>query len=133
MSKARLGKELYVEVPIGIGMLAQVTSAVAASGVNIRAICAVEYEEKGHFWMVTDNNLKAGKSIASFALRTEERGVVLVELPDQVGVTANMGKLMDEAEINMSYIYGGVSSKDKVALTVFNSSNNQKAVEILNR
>jgi len=133
MTKARLGKELYVEVPIGIGMLAQVTSVVAASGVNIRAICAVEYEEKGHFWMVTDNNLKAGKSIASFALRTEEREAVLVELPDQVGVTANLGKLMDEAEINLSYIYGGVSSQGKVALTVFNSSNNKKAVEILNR
>lgn len=133
MLKARMSKELYVEVPSGFGMLAQVASAVASSGVNIRALCAMEYEGKGHFWMVTDDNQKAGKAIRSFALKLEEREIVLLALSDKVGAAAELGTRLDKSGVNIEYLYAAPSVSGNISLMVFNSNDNHKVLEILNK
>lgn len=128
MGKAKIGKELLVKTENKVGMLAEVTSAIAATGINIQAICAYGRDKEAYFMVVTDNNKKVEGALKGKKYEVSERDVVIVELENKPGSAKEMAAKLKGANIDLNYIYGTTHGTG-VATIVFNSNNNAEAVK----
>ncbi|MFB0526067.1 MAG: ACT domain-containing protein [bacterium] len=130
MAKATKVNHLLVETPDEVGMMAKVCSAIADEGVNIRAICAYSQEGKGQFMLLTDDNSRAERALKSAGFAVSQEEAVSVELENEIGAAKRMAKKLADAGLNLKYCYGSTGD-GKMALMVFNSDDNEKAVRTL--
>lgn len=133
MAKAYLIKELLVKTPDKVGMLAEVTAAISKSGVNISAINAFGVDGSAMFRIVTSDNSKAAKEVKSKGFEASERDVVKLELEDKVGSGALMANKLKTADIDIKYIYGSTCGCGGACVIIFNSNDNKKAIDALNK
>jgi hypothetical protein len=131
MPKASLQKELTAITANKIGMLARVSGAVADKGVNIQALSAYAVGGRAYFRLITDDNTAAAEALKALGCEVTERDVVVVELPDKVGEAKGMAERLKSAGIDLGYMYGTNSVSPGIGKLVFNSNDNNKAVEIL--
>lgn len=130
----RLGKQLIVETPNEVGMLAKVCSTFASEGINILCLSATEHENKGHFCIITDNNPTGAKMLKSKGFNTvEEKDVVLVEIGSQPGTLAPVAKALGDANINVQNCFLTTGNANGKILAVFTTENNPKAVEVIQK
>ena len=127
--KARLGKEIHVEMPDRVGVLADVLSSVSGAGASMQAMLAYGQGGKGHFMMLTSDNVKAAKALQRKDYGVEEEDVVVVEFPDTKGAGALLAQQLAKANINVHYTYAG--SRGKNVVLVANTSDNERAVQVL--
>src|SRR4030042_4599792 len=106
MTRARKVKEISFTMPNKVGLLSEVTTAVARAKVNITAICAYAMENSALFMLTADSNAKAKKALASLGVGIEERDVVEVEMANKPGELQKVAKKIADAGINIEYIYG---------------------------
>ncbi|MBL7069285.1 MAG: hypothetical protein ISS34_05460 [Candidatus Omnitrophica bacterium] len=130
MGKSRIAKQIVAETENKVGMLADVTDAVAGSGANIQTICAYAMGDKAVFYLITDNNQKALSGLKSKGYGVKEEDVVVVDLVNEVGSASSLAKKLKDAGIDLSYIYGS-AGEAKESLIVFKSDNNAKAVTVI--
>ena len=114
-------------------MLSEVSSAIAAQGVNIETLCAYVMGGEANFMVVTSDNKKTLTAIQAKGCKVKEEEAVLVELSNKVGALKETGDKLKAAGIDLSYIYGSTCNCDCPCSLVFNSNDNNKAVEILNK
>lgn len=134
MQKVKKMKELLVETKDKPGMLAEVTSKIADSGVNIQTLCAYALEDKAYFMMITSDIEKAKGALSDYSVREKE--VVVVNLKNEIGSASNMARILKAADINLEYIYGTTCDcnlPDCECRIVFSSNDNDKAVEVLSK
>lgn len=130
METVKQVKELQVITPNEPGILGRVLGTLANAGVNLRALCAYSEDEKGTFLLLTSNNKKAEEALKSLGYEVTENSVVIVEIEDRIGAGAEVGALLGNAVIDVHYCYGSSIGAGK-ALLVFNTSDNEKALETL--
>lgn len=130
---ARPGKQLLVETPDKVGMLAKITATIAEAGVNVIAISAYGSAGKAHFMLLTSNNAETTTALKPLNFSIKEENVVLVDLGDKVGSAAEMGEKLAKAKIDLSYIYGTTSVGGGTCLLVLKADNNEKAIEVINK
>ena len=92
MAIARMTEEIVAAVPARVGLLADVSEAVKAAGVNITAISAYERDGQGVFLLVTDDNAKASVALARLNADIRVKDVVIVELPDRPGALEDVAR-----------------------------------------
>jgi len=130
MAKANKVNHLIVETPDEVGMMAKVCSAVSDAGVNIEALCAYVEDEKGYFMLLTDDNSKAEQALKSAGFGVSQEEAVAVELDNEIGAAKRMAKKLADAGVNLKKCYGSTGN-GTMALLVFNSSDNEKAIRAL--
>jgi len=130
MAKATKVNHLIVETPDKVGMMAKVCSAISDAGVNIKAISASARARKGHFMLLTEDNYKAKEVLKSAGFKVKEEEAVAVELENEVGAAKRMAQKLANAKVNLKYCYGSTGN-GTMALLVFNSSDNEKAIRAL--
>ena len=64
MAKARKVREISFTMQNKVGLLWEVTAAIAGAKVNITAICAYAMENTAYFMLTSDSNAKAKKALA---------------------------------------------------------------------
>lgn len=106
MAKCDKAKELIITTDDKAGMLAEVTSAIAAKGVNITTLCAYVMEGKAVFMMLTNDNKKGMSAAEDKGWKVEESEVVIIELGDKVGATKEIGDKLKAKNVNLKYCYG---------------------------
>jgi len=131
MAKVRMGKQLLAVTENKVGMLADVCSEVSGAGVNIQTIKAYGKGDKANFRLITDNNQKTQEILQAKGYEVSEQDVVMVELPNKVGVLKEAADKLKKAGVDLEYIYGTTCSCDCDCLLVFSSNNNTRAVEVL--
>ncbi|MDI6764218.1 MAG: ACT domain-containing protein [Thermodesulfobacteriota bacterium] len=132
MAKARKVKEIGFTMPNKVGLLSEVTTAIAGAKVNITAICAYGMEESAYFMLATNSNAKAKKSLAPLGVPIEEKDVVEVEVPDKPGELQKVAKKIADAGIDIEYMYATASSGKKETC-IFMTSDNAKAIKVINK
>ena len=130
MAKANKVNHLIVETSDEVGMMAKVCSAISDAGVNIRALCAYAEEGKGYFMLLTDDNARAEQALKSAGFTVSQEEAVAVELENEVGAAKKVTQKMASAGVNLKYCYGSTGN-GTMALLVFNSSDNEKAIRTL--
>ena len=132
MAKASIIRELLVKTENKVGMMAEVTEAIAQSGVNVTAVNAFGVGKDAIFRMVTSDNMKAINAIKAKKFEALEKDAVSLELENKVGTASRMAKKLKDANIDISYISGSTCDCGKPSTIIFNSNDNKKAVEVLN-
>ncbi len=69
MANVQIRNEVMFKAPTRVGLLADVTDALNAAGVNILAIGAYDKGDMGEFLMITSNNKLAYEALADWAAR----------------------------------------------------------------
>ena len=131
MAKAKLIKELLAKTENKVGMMAEITDAIAKSGANIIAINAFGIDSNAIFRIVTTDNAKAIAAIKAKNIAVSEREAVSVALENRVGAASNMSAALKGANIDIGYIYGSTCDCGAASTIIFNCSDNRKAVEVL--
>jgi hypothetical protein len=130
MAKARKVKQLSFSLPNKIGLLAEVTGAIAAINVNIEAICAYE-RGYGFFMMVTDNHTKAKNVITKMEGVVHLEDVLAVEVQNKVGQLEKVTKKVAKAGLDIHFVYGSPGDGKKGVL-ILKTANDRKAMRLLN-
>jgi hypothetical protein len=128
MAKAIKTKELIASTQDRVGMLAEVTSAVAGAGVNITAICAYAMDGKAMFMMLTSDNGKAAAALKAKKFAVEESDVIAVTLSNKIGTAKELADKLAKAGVDLRYIYGSTGSGPD-SLLVISAKDMNRALE----
>ena len=131
MAKARHVKQLSFSLPNKIGLLAEVTAALAKAKINIEAICAYE-RGYGFFMMITNSIAKAKKVLAKMGAVVHEEDVITVEVPNKVGQLEKISKAVADAGIDIMFVYGS-PGKGRTATLVLKTANDKKALKLVSK
>ena len=132
MAKAKKVKQLSFGMPDKPGQLAAITTAIAAAKTNITSSCAYGMEGKAFFMLVTDSNAKAKKALAKLGVKAGEEDVFAVEMQNKPGELLKVAAKLADAGININYMYG-TTGTGKSAVCIFSSSDDKKAIKVLNK
>jgi hypothetical protein len=132
MAKARKVKEIGFTMPNKVGLLSEITTAIAGTKVNITAICAYGMEGSAYFMLTTNSHAKAKKALAPLGVAIEEKDVIEVEVQDKPGELQKVAKKIADAGIDIEYMYATASSGKKEAC-IFMTSDNAKAARVINK
>lgn len=110
MAQAKLVSQLLVETPNKVGMLAEVTSVVSGTGVNIEGICAYSMDNKAEFMILTSNNSKAQEALSKKGWVVKSEEVILVNLDNKVGAVKELADKIKQASVDVRYLYGTTCS-----------------------
>jgi hypothetical protein len=130
MAKVTKVNQLMVETPDEVGTMAKVCSAISDAGVNIKAICACAREGKGRFMLLTEDNAKAEQALKSAGFTVSQEEAVAIELENEAGAAKKTTQKMADAGVSLKYCYGSTGN-GTVALLIFNSNDNEKALKAL--
>ena len=132
MAKAKKAKQLFFMIPDKAGLLDMVTAVLAAAKVNISAICAYGMDRKANFMMTTDSNARAKKVLAKHKIRAREYNVFVVDMTNKPGELQKVANSIGKARINIKYMYG-TTGAGRTATFVFSTSNDAKAIRLINK
>jgi len=128
--KAVKGTEVLFTGENKIGELEEIARVIKDNGVNIRAISAWAVNGKAVFRLVTSDNVKT-KELLLAKGEVEEREVVIVEMPDEVGQLQLLASKLKGNGLDLDYIYGTTYEPGKYAIIIFAANDNEKALGII--
>jgi hypothetical protein len=129
MANASKVKQFSFSMPNKVGLLMEVTEALAKAKINIEAICAYEWEKEAAFMIVTNNNTKTKNVISKMGAKVEVEDVIALEVPNKVGQLHKAAKNIATAGIDIYYLYGS-PAKGKMTI-IFKTENDKKALKVL--
>ncbi len=130
MLKVTKETELEINAPRMIGISGRILGTLANARVNLKAFCAYPRDDKITFLLVTNDNEKAENALKAAGLNVKKNNVITVLVRERIGAAAEIAALLGNAVIEIKYCYGSSSGKGEVLL-IFNTSDNQKAYEVL--
>ena len=128
--KAVKGKEIIFTGENKIGELEEIARIIKDNGVNIRAISAWAVNGKAVFRLLTSDNAKT-KELLLVKGKVEEREIVIVEMPDEVGQLQLLAFKLKGNGLDLDYIYGTTYEPGKSAVIIFSANDNEKALGII--
>jgi len=129
--KARMAKEAIVRVRNRIGALGQVTNCLAEKGVNIEAVIATLEGADAVIRLVTGDHPQTVDALRELRPDVQEARVVMAEVDHQPGLLGQITEKLASESIDLFYLYGTATDGDK-CLVIFSSTNNERAVMVLN-
>ncbi|HSB07570.1 MAG TPA: hypothetical protein VLK23_20515 [Thermodesulfobacteriota bacterium] len=132
MGRARKVKEISFTMSNKVGLLSEVTTAIAWAKVNIAAICAYAMDNDAYFMLTTDSNAKAKKALAPLGVTLEERDVVEIEVPNRAGELQKVAKKLADAGIDVEYMYA-TAGAGKTATCVFKTADDKKTIKVISK
>lgn len=130
MAKAELRHEILFTAPTRIGLLADVTEAIRAAGVNITAIGAYDKGDKAEFLLLTSDNRLTNDALAPLGGEVGLVPVVVAEVENRPGTLSTMARRLADAGINVAQIHG-TSGAGPTATLVLLTSEETRVVDIL--
>lgn len=119
--------QLSVLVNNSQGALADITGALAANGINLKALSIADTEHFGILRMIVSDNLRAVQTLKGLGLIARETEVTGVKIKDEPGELAKALKVLSDAEINLEYLYAFCSRSEKHAYMVIRVADNSAA------
>jgi hypothetical protein len=101
------------------GRLAEVARVLGEQKVNIRALSLADTSDFGILRLLVDNTDIALKTLKEGGFTVNKTEVVAVEVPDQPGGLCNILQVLDEAQVNVEYMYAFVERNAGNAVIIF--------------
>jgi hypothetical protein len=131
MAKARKAKEIRLSMLDKVGLLSEVTTAIAKAKVNINTICAYAMENHAYFMLTTSSHARAKKALAPFGFGMEEKDVIQVEIPNKLGELQKVAEKIADAGVGIEYMYATTGGGK--ATCVFKTADDQKAMKVIRK
>jgi hypothetical protein len=133
MLKARQGKEIVLRTANNIGALAAFSKIVAERGMNILAMSAWVEDDEAVVRLVTDDALRTMDVLRDSGYDPQQRDVVLVDAAHKAGILRHLTDTLSKENIDLSHLFASATIDQDVCLVVLNSSDNERAIVLLNR
>ena len=121
-------KQLSVFVENRPGSLMKVTNALSDGKINIRAVASFDTPDFAILRTVVDKPKEAKDYLTSKGFVVRIQDVVGVELVDKKGSLNKMLSVLNDAEVNINYIYSFVIRDGKAPVMVFSADDNAEDV-----
>lgn len=113
------------------GRLAEVTGILAGAGVNIRALALADTSDFGVLRLIVDDNQKAESALKQGGFTVSKTDVVAVEVDDRPGGLHHILDLLQNAGINVEYMYAFVRHSGTNAVMIFRFDRPDEALKVL--
>ena len=101
------------------GRLAEISKVIADKGVNIRAMSVADTADYGILRLIVDQVEAARAALKENGFTVSAAYVLAVEVPDRVGGLARILKIIEEARLNVEYMYAFVNKSGDNAVLIF--------------
>ncbi|WP_272699955.1 ACT domain-containing protein [Desulfovibrio sp. Fe33] len=115
------------------GRLAEVTRILSDSGVNIRALSLADTSDFGILRLIVSDFEKAKDKLKAAGFTVGRTSVVAVEVNDQPGGLHNILGMLQEAGINVEYMYAFVQQSGDSAVLIFRFDRTDQGIELLSK
>ena len=131
--KTKRTKQLSVSLENRPGRIAHVCRCLADRNINIIALSVIETSEQGILRLVVDKPDEASKVLKGCPMTFTKKEVLLVELPNKIGVVATLAEKLSAKGINITFVYGSTGTGRGITNIVLAASNLAAAKRILAR
>lgn len=126
-------KQISVLLENKPGRLAKVSELLGKEGINIRAISVADTADFGIVRFIVDDTEKAMRILSTTGLPVKESEVIAVETPDHPGGLASVLKPLNEANINVEYLYTSLQHHGENAILIMKVDRMEEAIEVLKK
>jgi hypothetical protein len=113
------------------GRLAEVTRILGEAGINIRALSLADTSDFGILRLIVNDREKAKAVLKENGFTVSKTEVVAVEVPDRPGGLFQILQSLDNAKINVEYMYAFVERCGENAVIIFRFDETEKAIKAL--
>ena len=124
-------KQITVFVENKQGALVSITDALAENNVNIRALSIAETEDFGILRLIVNDEETAKKTLTENGYLIKITNVVGVKIGDAPGKLTEALRVLDNAGINMEYLYAFMARTEKHAYVVLRVEDDEIAESAL--
>ena len=124
-------KQISVFIENRPGRLSDIISALAAGGIDIRALSLADTTNFGILRLVVNDPARAAELLRSQRFTVSVSEVLAVEIPDEPGGLASTLAILNGAGISVEYAYAIITRKAKGAYVILRVENNNIAVDTL--
>ena len=123
--------QLTVFVTNEQGALCSITDTLAAANIDMRALSIADTKDFGILRLIVDGNDAAMKALEEKGYLVKITPVVGVKIGDAPGKLAKALDVIDEAGINIEYLYAFLTRTEKHAYVVIRVEDNDAAEKAL--
>ena len=113
------------------GRLAEITEALAAAKVDIRAVSIADTSDFGILRLIVDKPKEAVEALKAAGLTASLTSVIAMGIDDQPGEFAKALRVLADNKIGVEYMYAFISRDEGRAYVIIRVDNGQKAAEAL--
>jgi len=124
-------KQISIFIENKSGRLAEVARALGEKGVNILALSLADTSDFGILRLLVDNTDVALETLKGSGFTVNKTDVVAVEVSDQPGGLCEILQILDEAQINVEYMYAFVERNAGNAVIIFRFDEIDSAINTL--
>ena len=126
-------KQISIFVENKSGRLAEITAAIAAAGIDIRALSIADTTNFGILRLIVDKPDEAQAALKAAGLTVSLTNVIAIGIPDQPGGFAAAMKALADAAIDVEYMYAFISRDEGRACVILRVENNDAAIAVLQK
>jgi len=113
------------------GRLAEVSRILGQRGVNIRALSLADTSDFGILRLIVDQTDLARQVLKEEGFTVSKTEVIAVEVPDRPLGLNSILEILDQAHVNVEYMYAFVERCGENAVIIFRFDNIEEAIRIL--
>lgn len=126
-------KQISVFLENRKGRLYEVLNVLAAEQINIRALSIADTADFGILRLIVPDPDAAKRVLEKGGFTVKENNVIAIEVPDRPGGLVSVLKALQDADINVEYLYAFVAKSHKDAIVVIRTENNDGALKALKK
>lgn len=126
-------KQLTIFVENKQGAIVDITDALAINHVDMRALSIADTKDFGILRLIVNDNELAIKTLQQHGYLVKNTDVVGVKIGDEPGKLSTALKVLDDAQINLEYLYAFMSRTEKHAYVVLRVADNTAAEKALEK
>ncbi len=113
------------------GRLAEVTRILSDAGVNIRALSLADTSDFGILRLIVSDFETAKTKLKENGFTVGRTSVVAIKVSDDPGGLHNILTLLQDAEINVEYMYAFVQQSGDSAVLILRFDRTEQGIELL--
>jgi hypothetical protein len=126
-------KQIVVSIENAPGRLLEVTEALGRANINLRALNLVDTGAFGQLRLLVSDVARARQILMEMHISAFVNEVVAAEIEDTPGSLAALLRPLRDAAINVIFMYAFIGTAAGKAVMIFRFSDNDKAVEVLEK
>ncbi len=124
-------KQISIFIENSPGRLYSVTKMLGDAGINLRALSLVDKGEFGILRLLVSDMARTRRIIMEKHFPAQVDDVVVAAITDKAGSLAKVLKPMQDAGLNVVYMYAFNGFASEKAVMIFRFSDNDRAIEVL--
>lgn len=126
-------KQISVFLENKSGRLVRVAQVLGEAGINIRGISIADTSDFGILRMIVDQPEKAIEAFKEKGIMATVTDVIAMEVPDTPGGLARVLEYMQEADINIEYLYSFIEKPTTNAIIMMRVEKIDEALAVLKK